>query len=404
MKDPRSIEKADVYRGDERVGSLARTQAGCAFTYEEGFYSRHQHLPGGIALHLPYGKRRHEHRGDNLHPYFAGLLPEGLRLKSIIHRFKTSESDLFTLLLAGGPDTVGDVSVVEEGTQPHLTEPVTRLQSLDSVSFAELWEHSLAAADAFEPSIPGVQEKLSPSMISFPLRAVSQRKAYILKLNPKERPRLVENEAFFMSCAAACGLEVAKCWLVHDKTGAAGLLVERFDRRWNAEAKRMERVHQEDACQLMNRYPQDKYRLSCADVSAALSACAAALPARGRFLELLVFSYLICNGDLHAKNVSVVDSAVGWVVAPAYDLLSSLPYGNRKMALKLEGRDDNFKRRDFVAFGQRVGLSAVFVGKRIDHLRQQLSPWLARLSEIGLSARRTVDLQRTMTKRLADLE
>ena len=79
MKDPRTIEKADVYCGDERVGTLSRTQAGCVFTYEEAFHLRHQHLLGGIALHLPYEKRRHEHRGDNLHPYFAGLLPEGCR-------------------------------------------------------------------------------------------------------------------------------------------------------------------------------------------------------------------------------------------------------------------------------------------------------------------------------------
>ena len=59
------------------------------------------------------------------------------------------------------------------------------------------------------------------------------------------------------------------------------------------------------------------------------------------------YSYLIGNGDLHARNVSLLVQPNGRIVlAPAYDLLSTVPYGDRRLALKVEGRDDNVKRRD----------------------------------------------------------
>ena len=148
-----------------------------------------------------------------------------------------------------------------------------------------------------EPTLPGVQEKVSASTISFPLR-LSGRSAAILKLNPKDKPRLVENEAFFMQMAKSCGLEVAPTRLVHDRFDRPGLVVERFDRLWRKDEKRLSRVHQEDACQFLDRYPADKYRLTCAEIAGALlQLCVAPLPELARFIELVAFSYLIANGD-----------------------------------------------------------------------------------------------------------
>ena len=93
----------------------------------------------------------------------------------------------------------------------------------------------------------GVQDKLSPSVISFPFATRGQR--WLLKLNPSDKPPLVENESFFMTMTAACGLEVAKTHLVKDRDGASGLLVSRFDRR--REGRQWRGVHQEDACQFL---------------------------------------------------------------------------------------------------------------------------------------------------------
>lgn len=393
-----------MYRAHERVGAIRRTRTGSVFEYDEAFHQAHRSQRGGVAVHLPYSRRSFETEGVNLHPYFAGLLPEGLRLAALLRHVKTSPDDLLTLLLASGADTVGDLSVVPEGTQPEEATALADASRLDAVRFSDLLRESLAAVGA-EPVLPGVQEKVSAAMISFPLRARRGGKRWILKLNPRDKPRLVENEAFFMRLARRCGLEVANVELVHDRDGAAGLLVERFDRRWNAATRQVERVHQEDACQLVNRYPADKYRLRCRELAEALAVCVSPVIETLRLMEVVAFSYLIGNGDLHAKNVSVVATGPGrgLRLSPAYDLLSTWPYGDRRMALQLEGRLDNLRRKHFVAFGARFGVAEAAVRAMLDRLVERSRGASDGLDEIGLEQGKADELRRVIGKRLRDL-
>jgi serine/threonine-protein kinase HipA len=60
-------------------------------------------------------------------PFFAGLLPEGARLVALITRLKTSAADEFSLLVAVGGDTIGDVRVLPEGAAPEEPEPLVRV-------------------------------------------------------------------------------------------------------------------------------------------------------------------------------------------------------------------------------------------------------------------------------------
>ena len=158
-----------------------------------------------------------------------------------------------------------------------------------------------------------------------------------------------------------------------------------------------------DACQLLDRYPADKYRLSTGDIAQALEVCAAPVVDRARLLRLIAFSYLIGNGDLHGRNVSVVASADGLRLSPAYDLLSTFPYGDRVMALHLDGRDDNVKRRDLVAFAERYGVRPAATAGVLDEICDGSPAWIARIDEIGLDPRKTADLRRVMNKRLEDI-
>ena len=79
------------------MGTLSRTAHGSRFEYERDFFEAHRGEPGGIAVHLPFARRVVETHGVNVPTYFAGLIPEGLRLKALLARTKTSEDDLFTL-------------------------------------------------------------------------------------------------------------------------------------------------------------------------------------------------------------------------------------------------------------------------------------------------------------------
>lgn len=80
-------------------------------------------------------------------------------------------------------------------------------------------------------------------------------------------------------------------------------------------------------------------------------------------LEIYVFSYLVGNGDLHAKNLSLM-----WAsdcdprsLSPAYDLISTTVYGDHRMALKLDGRDSHFSRKNFLKFAERNAVSPIAV-------------------------------------------
>jgi serine/threonine-protein kinase HipA len=400
----RFAERADVWKGTEQVGQLVRTEHGASFTYVAAYVASHTGDPArAVAFSLPVRAAPYEVFGTNLHTYFAGLLPEGLRLRALVRALKTSEDDLFSLLLASGADTVGDVAIASPGSAPREQAPVADTAKLSDVVFRELLDESLRYdADGGDVAIAGVQPKVSAAMISFPVRALHKKRAHILKLSPVEFPRLVENEHFFMRVAKSLGISVADTRVVHDKTGEAGLLVDRFDRVPDASGT-LRKLHQEDACQLLDRYPADKYRLNLSDVSRALEVCSAPLAERLKLLRLQALSYLIANGDMHAKNVSVHAVSGRIALTPAYDLLSTLPYGDQTLALAMEGRDDKLRAHHFVDFGERVGVRRAATERMLRTICNGLTPWLAKLSEIGLDARRTAHMQRVMTQRIEAL-
>jgi serine/threonine-protein kinase HipA len=398
-------DTAVVLRGGAVAGRIRRTRLGAVFDYEPSLRdAEHAAWDRGIAYRLPYETARVETLGTNVHPFFAGLLPEGIRLDALVRRVKTSRDDLLSLLADAGADCVGDVSVVLDAEAPPEVTPAVDVSSLSTVRFADILEKSLAGNRA-EPTLPGVQEKVSAAMISLPVRAKSGGGAYILKLNPQRMPRLVENEHFFLRMARASGLDVARAELVRDRDGAVGLLVERFD-RVPVKGGGSSKVHQEDACQFLDRYPGDKYVVSYADIASGIEELSSApIVEMARYIRLVTFSYLVANGDLHAKNVSLRTVAVDGRVelTPAYDVLSSLPYGDRSMALSLDGRDDNLKRAGILAFGERHGVRRAATAAILDELCDVAPQWTARLDEIGLEPRKAADLARVMNKRRADL-
>jgi hypothetical protein len=61
--------------------------------------------------------------GGAVPPFFAGLLPEGVRLGVVTSSTKTSADDHFTWLLANGAGTFGNVRVVPAGAI-HATQAI----------------------------------------------------------------------------------------------------------------------------------------------------------------------------------------------------------------------------------------------------------------------------------------
>src|SRR5687767_14886079 len=112
------VERLSVYCDETPAGTLERTTHGCTFRYDRSFLDLPRKPPMGIAFHLPYQEAPFELVGDNLPPFFANLLPEGLRLAALVARAHTSESDMFSLLVEAGPECIGDVYAVPDGEAP----------------------------------------------------------------------------------------------------------------------------------------------------------------------------------------------------------------------------------------------------------------------------------------------
>ena len=359
--DMRSVQVADVFKAGRRAAQLRRTSSGTKFGYLSEFASDGV----AIATTLPISADPLRCPPGAVPAFFAGMLPEGRRLTALRRLVKTSADDELSLLLAVGRDVIGDVQVVPEGEMPTEAEALITVQSsFSEVRFSEI----LGVEGVVDRSgIPGVQDKASARMISVPVAQAAGR--YILKVDPPEFQHVVENEHYFLNLARSAGIPTTQADLVEDAEGRKGLLVRRFDRV----VDRAGTVHSracEDACQLLNLWPADKYTVSSEDLVAAIGRVCAAGPVAVRDVyRQLCFAWLTGNGDVHAKNISVLATPEGeWRVAPAYDLPSTLPYNDLTLALSIQGRSDGLSRRSMLDFAGTIGMTPKAATSTLDDM------------------------------------
>lgn len=401
--DLRTVAEADVYIGEDLAAHLIRESSDTiSFNYaadqppaELGIRER------SVSWSLPRsGEYPLITTGGAVPPFFAGLLPEGVRLGVVTSSTKTSADDHLTLLLAIGADTIGNVRVVPAGVEP--ARPLPMFEPERDTNFRAVFAKLTGSVDADPVGLAGVQPKVSASMLSTP--AQTRSGPAILKLNPVQYPLIVENEHFFMTMAAACGLRVATTSLLRDAEGRSALLVTRFDRAG------VTRIAQEDACQVAGVYPASKYRIKTESAVAALGdACGRGGGSKpAALLELLkvvVFSWLIGNGDLHGKNFSIYNPDGVWQPTPAYDLLCTQPYARWRdpMALNLYGRANRLTRADFVGAGERLGLRPRATTRMIDVIVDAAQDWPDKCGEIGFDERQTKLLAQMLRRRMDSL-
>ncbi|MGH3635024.1 type II toxin-antitoxin system HipA family toxin [Mycobacterium sp.] len=402
--DLREIAKADVYLGDNLVAHLVRgPRDTVSFDYiadqqPDNPSVRYRSVSWSL---LRTGEYPVVTTGGAVPAFFAGLLPEGVRLGVVTSSTKTSADDHLTLLLAIGSDTVGNIAVVPSGTDP--ARPLPMFDPQRDTDFRVVFDKLVGSVDADPVGLAGVQPKVSAAMMSTPTRTRSG--PAILKLNPAQYPLLVENEHFFMSMAAACGLRVATTSLLHDADGRSALLVRRFDRDGAT------RIAQEDACQVADIYPASKYRIKAETAITTLAeACArgggSKAAAALELLKTVVFSWLIGNGDLHGKNLSIYDPDGVWQPTPAYDLLCTQPYTRWRdpMALNLFGRANRLTRSHFVDAGESIGLRPRATSSMIDSIVAPAHDWPDRCGDIGFDDRQTELVARMLRKRIGSLK
>ena len=388
---------ADVYKAGRLAGHLWRVGEQVTFCSLTGYDGP------SVAFTLPSGTSVVEDR-FRLPPFFAGLLPEGeTRRRALASSLHVSEDDDLGLLTQIGADTVGDVQVVPSGT----TLPADELGApadLSTVSFADLWRLPSRVAD--RSSVAGVQPKLSPHSRSLLGGHVGR---FILKFSPDDAWRgVLRNEALFMASARAAGLKAPDVELVTDRDGVQALAVARFDR--SAAGDRLLRHAQEDGTQLLGLRPGAKYDPDARQVVRALSsACAAPAVARRDLLHQLLYSYVVGNNDVHAKNLSIGQDPVSglWSVTPVYDVLHTWPYegDHRFHPAVREIAADTVTRKHWEALVDDLEVPRRVVEKLFERVAAGVGPLLAQLDEetLGMPTPWVRDVRRRIRKRLRDV-
>ncbi|MFW5659566.1 MAG: HipA domain-containing protein [Bacteroidota bacterium] len=223
-------------------------------------------------------------------------------------------------------------------------------------------------------SVTGAQKKLSASISKKndirTLLFSEGNSEFIFKVPIEEYPELPTLEALSMQLAGALSIKTAQSGLVRTDAGELCYLTRRFDRKPNGE-----RLHVEDFAQILEVPSEDKYRGSHERIAKAILQHCSPLEL-SRYYQLMLFCFLTGNEDMHLKNFMLVtDDMNNITLSPAYDLVpSGLYLKHEELALTLNGKRNQIKRRDFLLFEDKFQLTGVldrfltFTGRRIDKL------------------------------------
>jgi serine/threonine-protein kinase HipA len=339
-----------------------------------------------------------------LPPFIVSLLPEGW-LEQVL---KDPDE---RAVLRSGKRYVSNIMIVER-EEELVTLPqdvlLTRLEkySADGVFTGQYtgpgrtdietsFEKNLAQiyARADTPRLSGVQIKAPMYLDANGTLSPSTGKPFTHILKPAgtsgyDALPLVEWTA--MTLGRAAGLTAPSVALIAmpDNMPPA-LLVERFDIREGVEDRRM--LALEDLCSVLDLPVQAKYDATLERLARAVRPLSTE-PAQDLLVLLrrALFAWLIGDGDLHLKNMALLKIAEPGEaqlrsvrMAPLYDAVTTRVFPNLKhdrMALKLNGKDDNLRRDDFRTLAANSGLKTADADAAIDDTLSRMTLAMDQLS------------------------
>ncbi len=206
-----------------------------------------------------------------------------------------------------------------------------------------------------QTAVTGVQAKLSLHITGNNTVGTEKRftivglwGGYILKPPTALYPQLPEVEDVTMHLAQLAKIKTAPHSLIRLKSGNLAYITKRIDRTKKG------KLAMEDMCQLTERLTEDKYHGSYEQIGKAIQKYSST-PGLDvvNFFELVLFSFLTGNADMHLKNFSLLEQqGLGMTLSPAYDLVNTTlvnPADLEELALNLNGRKKKIKKQDFVA-------------------------------------------------------
>jgi serine/threonine-protein kinase HipA len=339
-----SLRRAEILFKDQSAGTLEETASGgTRFIYGPKWQTQ-------IACSLSVLQSEHEW-AHGVHPFFQHLGPEGWLREKQARVAHIAEEDDFGLLLRYGADCIGAVGV------RHL--PGEEERDIDTVT-------EITASPG--RTISGVQKKLLviKEGNGFAPAGPTGPAPYIAKFNSQRDglESLVRNEALSLRWSA----ELLGKEEINEFTLATisvlneiALVATRFDRTSDGSKLRLE-----DFAQVLNK-PRGrdfagKYDASYEDVAGVIQQHSVRPEIDvARFFRRLIVCVLVGNCDAHLKNFSLLETADGLRLSPAYDIVNTALYHgyDQNIALSINGQRPNLDQvtRDILQkFGRSIGL------------------------------------------------
>ena len=209
-------------------------------------------------------------------------------------------------------------------------------------------------------AITGVQPKLSlwleESKQNIRFTIVDNKSNFIIKPQNEVYQSLPENEDLCMHLASELNISTAKHCLIKLPSGSLAYITQRFDREKDG------KLASEDLCQLTETLTEHKYRGSYEKTGKIINKYSSQ-PGFDtlNYFELVLFSFIIGNADMHLKNFSMLENVDGnFSLSPAYDLLSTflvIDNEGEQLSLTINGKRNKVKLKDFDILAKSLSLN-----------------------------------------------
>lgn len=323
-----------VFAANAAVGSLTRSDIEpdmFLFGYREDAQPEN-----AVSLTMPVRADQYDSMAGLL-PLFEMNLPEGaLRERLRLQFAKTiPEFDDLDLLQIVGTSQIGRLRY---SLQESIDERVPAQDLSEILTYqggADLFAHLLERFATYS-GISGMQPKVLVREVKAPEKITHRGATHIVKsFDPQEYPELAANEFICIRGAAAAGIDTPRVRLSENRQF---LVVDRFDLMADGSYLGIE-----DFCVLDGRRSHGRYDGSYEGIARRMTdyvSPRALAKAKEQFALMVAYSCAVGNGDAHLKNFSVIyrHAEDEVALAPAYDIVSTLPYMPKDtLALEMSG-------------------------------------------------------------------
>lgn len=231
---------------------------------------------------------------------------------------------------------------------------------------------------------------------------------FILKPQSSKYHCMPELEDLTMKLAEVAGISTAPHGLIAMQDGELAYITRRMDRGTKGEKYSML-----DMCQLTNRLTEHKYRGAYIQLAETIRRySAASMLDVQRFWEIVIFSWITGNSDMHCKNFSLLNKdGMGYLLSPAYDLLAVWLTGindHDELAMPLIGHGaengktiGGFHRTSFIEAMEKSGIQTQIAEKIINKFFLYVNKWLALIDDSFLPKELKSDYKKLIKERMS---